>query len=97
MKKLRVLAVVFDMNTQEYVQRINEMPISKETAELLCKDQRAGQVCPIRGYGHGDSRTKLPHSTPLANQKRFHVEPQVEIVEVADDGTETIIGGWRGM
>lgn len=97
MKKLKVLAVVFDMNTQEYVQRINEMPISDETAELLCKDQRTGHGCPIRGYGYGDSRTKLPYRTPLANQKRFYVEPQVEIVDVADDGTETIIGGWRGM
>lgn len=98
MKKLRFEAKVYDTKTGEYVQRWTELEISNEVAEGFQKAQRANGVCNVCAGGHGDDRSKnLPQSTPLRDQRRYFISPDVLLIDVNENGEETIIGGWQNM
>lgn len=98
MKKIRFVAKVYDTKTGEYVQRWAELEVPSEVAEGIQKAQRANGVCNVRAGGHGDDRSKhLPQSTPLRDQRRYFISPDVLLLDIDDNGEETIIGGWQNM
>lgn len=97
MKKIEVRAVVYDLTTMEYVQKIVTHTISDELAAMIQKEFREsdGSAIEVKGHGAGDNcNKKLPGiRTPLCSQKRFFIEPQFHVIE--EDGKE--IAGWRGF
>ena len=95
MKKLRVVARVYDMNTREFVQRMAEIPVSDELVKSLQQaiHPEGPDPSPIHAFGHGDGKNRLGFTTPLASQKRFRLDPVLEII----DENNNIIGGWCGM
>lgn len=104
MKLLRITARVYDGKAMEYVQRINEVPITDEIAKALqdaiWNDRSNG--CPIHGYGHGDTRYDKRYcegvsSTPLRDQRRFQIDPIIQLIEVDEQKGEKVIGGWSGI
>lgn len=100
MKKLRVLAKVYDTNSMEFVQRYAEIPVSDEIILGLQKSINPEGLShsPIHAVGHGDSENALCLKSPLRNQRRFHVDPQLILIDVDEvTGVENVIGGWQGM
>lgn len=98
MKKLRVTARVYDTTTMEFVQRHAEIPIPDEVVELLVFSNENGST--INAFGHGDKDQKeflKSLKTPLRNTKRYHIDPQLSLIDVDENGNETIVGGWMGM
>lgn len=100
MKKLRTIAKVYDTTKMEYVQRYTEVSVSDEVVKGIqdAINPEGATCCPIRSGGHGTSGTSLSLNTPLRNQKRFHLDAQLQLIDVNEEtGEETIIGGWSGM
>ena len=100
MKKLRVLAKVYDTTKMEYVQRYAEIPVSDELVKSLQEAIHPAGLghSPIHAAGHGDSQSSLHMETPLRNQRRFRLAPQLMLLDVDEaTGEETVIGGWQGM
>lgn len=97
MKKLRVNAKVYDTTTMEYVQRWAEIEISDEIATAINQARSKDGICSIHASGHGDSKDSLSLSTPLRNQQRFRIDPQLIIIDNDENGEEVIVGGWQGM
>lgn len=101
MKKLRVTARVYDNTAMEYVQRHAEIPVPDEVVEILnkCRKDENG-CCAIKGHGHGDDKSKdflRTLKTPLRSTKRYHIDPQLALIDVDENGEETIVGGWCNM
>lgn len=100
MKKLRVTARVYDTTTFEYVQRHAEIPIPDEVVEILNNAKRDENGSTIHAFGHGDKDHKeflKSLKTPLRNTKRYHIDPQLALIDVDENGNKTIVGGWMGM
>lgn len=99
MKKLRIIAKVYDRKTMEYIQRIAEIPVTDEVITGIQAALQSEDSCPIHAFGHGDSQTeKLQFSTPLRDQSRFYIDPQLRLIDIDDTtGNEECIGGWQGM
>lgn len=100
MKKLRVVAKVFDTTKMEFVQRYAELQVSEEVIKGIqdAIDPAGSTCCPIKAGGHGDSDSSLHMETPLRNQKRFHIDPILQLIDVDDEtGEEKFVGGWSGM
>lgn len=99
MKKLRIIAKVYDRKAMEYVQRIAEIPVSDEVITGIQAALQSGDSCPIHAFGHGDSpKEKLHFSTPLRDQSRFYIDPQLLLIDIDETtGREECIGGWQGM
>ncbi len=99
MKKLRIIAKVYDRKTMEYVQRIAEIPVTDEVITGIQAALQSGDSCPIHAFGHGDSqKEKLQFSTPLRDQSRFYIDPQLRLIDIDETtGKEECIGGWQGM
>lgn len=101
MKKLRVIAKVYDTKTAEYVQRYVELPVSDAAITELQNaiHPKDAHCSPLRAYGHGNSDSNLPSlSTPLRNEKRFALDAQLMLIDVDDTtGEETCCGGFRGI
>ena len=100
MKKLRVVAKVYDTAKREYVQRFSETQVSEDVIQGIqdALNPKDCKGCPIRSSGHGDSRTTLNLSIPLRDQNRFRIDAQLQLIDVNEEtGEETIIGGWSGM
>lgn len=98
MKKLRVQASVYDRKTMEWVTRTAEVAIRDETAQMLLYDIHGQETSPIRAYGYGDYEDALPISSVLRNQKKFALDPVLEILEITPEGNNgEQIGGWRNM
>lgn len=97
MKKIRVIAKIYDRTTMEYVRKIVTHTISDELAEMIRKEFREsdGTAYEVRGHGAGENpNNKIPGiRTPLCSQKRFFIEPQFHVID--EDGNE--IAGWRGF
>lgn len=96
MKKIRVIAKVYDTTTCEWVQTIVTKTISDELAEMLQKEFREsdGTSYETKGHGRGEDRGKIPGlRTPLCSQKRFWIEPMFHVVD--EDDKEYC--GWRGL
>ena len=104
MKKIRVIAKVYDGKTGEYVQRISELPVADEVVKGIF--DAMGQTengCPIKSFGHGDTRYSKRYcdgvsNTPLRDQRRFMIDSILEVIETnGETGEEKCIGGWRGI
>lgn len=98
MKKLRVVAKVYDTKCMEYVQRVTEIPVPDEVVKGIFESMRIDGPSPIHAFGHGDSKKKLEYlKTPLRDQSRFILNADLRIVEVDESGEEKEIGGWTAM
>lgn len=105
MKVLRVVAKVYDAKTHEFVQRGVELPVSEEVVKGIQNAMNPeGQVgSPLRPFGHGSNRHEKRYcdevvSTPLRDQKRFFIDPQLLLFDVNEEtGEYTDNGGWTGM
>lgn len=97
MKKIRVIARVYDKTTREFVQSIVTREISDEFAEAIKKEfavqHDAGMKYKAFGHGREGSDRKLPYTTPLSSQKRFWIEPMFHLLD--DEGNE--MAGWAGI
>lgn len=96
MKKIRVIAKVYDTTTKEWVQTIVTKTISDELAEMMQKEFRDsdGTSYETKGHGRGEEKGKIQGlRTPLCSQKRFFIEPMFHVI---DDGEKEICG-WRGL
>ena len=51
MKKLRIIAKVYDRKTMEYVQRIAEIPVTDEVITGIQAALQSGDSCPILPKG----------------------------------------------
>lgn len=101
MKKLRVTAKVYDRTKFEYVARHAEIPISDELAQAIVEaiHPKDAKCCVIKAWGHGDKDGKMPRlSTPLRNESRYFIDPQLLLIDEDEETNEgTIVGGWSGM
>lgn len=99
MKKLRVVAKVYDTAKCEYVQRYSEIPVSDEVVKGIFEAMNSDGPCPIVSHGHGDSTGKLENiSSPLRDQSRFILNANLRIIDVDEEtGAEKEIGGWTAM
>lgn len=90
MKKIRVIARVYDKTTREFVQSIVKREISDEFAEAIKKEfscqHDAGMKYETLGHGREGNKDRLPFSTPLASQKRYWIEPMFHLLD--DEGNE---------
>ena len=97
MKKIRVVAKVYDTTTHEYVRKYVTKTISDELAAMIQKElsETGGEGFSTGGHGCGENpKARLSGlSTPLASQKRFHLDPQFQLL----DDNNNIISGWMGF
>ena len=104
MKVLRIVARVYDTKTHEYVQRGVELPVSEEVVKGIQDAMNAREEgSPLKPFGHGSTRHERRYcedvsSTPLRDQRRFFIDPQLQLFDVNEEtGEYTENGGWTGM
>lgn len=92
MKKIRLAVRVLDRQTGEEVFVVVRREISESLASALVAElgDADKEYWKQERSGHGDDDTDIPDMlSPLRNQERFHINPQLHVTE--ENEAETIV------